>query len=1630
MRKSIVKRAFVVLLATSLIGNILQQPEYTMQVAAQEMTMEDGEETVSGNNIVSNANIEEEQESSVVSEIMHIGQVSVEDDLACSADIYDTQICLTASSKVRLFATWDAGFDKVSIADGTLTWSILRGEAGKQPGTTNIVNAEDDWADFETVSASPYFTMQEEEDESSSFYKTLTITANESDVDDMAVDYDYYIRAMFQYTKDETEYIAITTVPVTAVATETEEAETGETEEASEETEETLEDASEQEATVDTEENDTEEVGTEENNIGEGATEEAETEESETETNTEEASEVVVEEVSGEVSEESSAESEAIVLEVSKLTLNKTSATLNPGDTLKPSVTIVPGGLNLQVSWSSSNSEVAVVDENGNITALAEGNAEVVAECGGKTATMQIRVVETDAEKNNDQPKDEEGNVIAISDEVWVAGFERESDALTYTGGKITQSLRIYHKGTLLKEKTDYVLTYKNNVNAANYNALKAPSVTITMKGQYSGSRTLYFTIAPRQISEQDALGYEQVIQYSKKLKIPAPSASVGNKKLVSNKDFTCDYSSLPENYTKGDSYEPGVTYEYTVHGKGNFTGSFTMKLTVIKDKNLNFGNAAVTFDKKQYEYHGEALSEDDVQITSVKFGKKLVDASFYEYRVYAEGVGDGCVEVYPSEAGRSAGYRGVKKLKIKVVGDRNIKDAVLGDNWQDIITYSKKKLDNNGGICQEKTGVLIFGDGDNSELLTEGVDYTVKYSNHKKVGTVTVTFTGMGRYKGTFKKTYRIVANTELDIHWHHTDDNGAPIVTYVKGGAMPEFDLVELPQNGETYVLKKNTDYTVSVKNNKKPGIMTCEINGKGNYKGYKSVTEVEVISADIGQGTITVNDKPYSSKKNAWKSAVTIKDVNGKKLAAGTDYDKALIYRYDGMEDGQPPQAGTVVYVTAVGINNYAGSSITGSYRIYSKNISKLTVVIDAQEYTGKDIELSAEDIHVYANKSDAKKKNEMTEPCYEIVSYSNNIKAGTAKVALRGIGDYGGTKVYTFKITKKKYQTTRVTGISLNETAINLGAENSRQLTATVLPEDAVNKTVIWTTSNSKIATVSEEGVITAKKPGTVTIKATAQDTGKNVSCKVKVAIIPVTSFDLNVEEIDQYEGTQYQLLATKLQPTDATYSTIQWESTNPEVASVDKNGMVSLNKAGMAVIKAYADEKQLVRKCLVIVRSKEEAEPEGNFLTPQMFRNSYEDDDTESFNDAIQNIGGACDTVYIPAGIYKIDAEAGIQLRSNMKLVMSPDAVLQIIGNSSKHYNVICASDVDNVTISGGQIIGERYAHTGTGGEWGMGIGIYDSTNVNISDVKISNCWGDGIYIGSNREMEAGAGCSNITITNCKVFNNRRNNLSIVSADYITVDGCTFDDANGTAPEYGIDIETNNPANPCEHITISNSTFTGNAKASMGIVTTANDVNISGCTLNGNFINYDGADVTISNSTIRGKMYARVGVSMVDGSKINDGGSEEDLLIATFRADEGSYTLGEYGIDAANAMTYSVVDDSDSPSGKALCIRRQSNGNKEAGYYLNLSEMTGGAASALEKGATYRFEYVVKGTGQWGIKTSQTSWYPSAPSADGFTTGYTTYKAGSAKPCKLMLYAVDTTKDMYLEIASIKIYKVR
>lgn len=180
---------------------------------------------------------------------------------------------------------------------------------------------------------------------------------------------------------------------------------------------------------------------------------------------------------------------------------------------------------------------------------------------------------------------------------------------------------------------------------------------------------------------------------------------------------------------------------------------------------------------------------------------------------------------------------------------------------------------------------------------------------------------------------------------------------------------------------------------------------------------------------------------------------------------------------------------------------------------------------------------------------------------------------------------------------------------------------------------------------------------------------------------------------------------------------------------------------------------------------------------------------------------------------IPSGKYLVDADKGIFLRTNTRLVLGSH--VQIVAKPSRNnrYGIIKIYDVDNVNVSGGTITGERYFHLGKGGEWGMGLDIEGSSNVTISDLTVEKCWGDGIYIGAGHQRHSP--CRNIILHNVTSAGNRRQGLSVVACIGANIIDCRFLYTKGTPPACGIDLEPNEN-DAVTHIVIKNCEINGNA----------------------------------------------------------------------------------------------------------------------------------------------------------------------------------------------------------------------
>lgn len=187
-----------------------------------------------------------------------------------------------------------------------------------------------------------------------------------------------------------------------------------------------------------------------------------------------------------------------------------------------------------------------------------------------------------------------------------------------------------------------------------------------------------------------------------------------------------------------------------------------------------------------------------------------------------------------------------------------------------------------------------------------------------------------------------------------------------------------------------------------------------------------------------SMAARDITYKNKPNSYKTTVTITDANGKKLTAGKDYDKNIVYTYadktqvttadgstivrnkgEAIDKNDIISANTTIQITAKGIGAYRGdgsAELSATYRIIAADIAKAKLKVSAKEYlNGKAVTLAPADIELTLNGT---KLVHDTDYIIDESTYTNNTKKGKATVILRGTGkNFGGERKVTFTIGSK-------------------------------------------------------------------------------------------------------------------------------------------------------------------------------------------------------------------------------------------------------------------------------------------------------------------------------------------------------------------------------------------------------------------------------------------------------------------------------------------------------------------------------------------------------------------------------------------------------------------------------------
>ncbi|MBR5336808.1 MAG: leucine-rich repeat protein [Lachnospiraceae bacterium] len=328
------------------------------------------------------------------------------------------------------------------------------------------------------------------------------------------------------------------------------------------------------------------------------------------------------------------------------------------------------------------------------------------------------------------------------------------------------------------------------------------------------------------------------------------------------------------------------------------------------------------------------------------------------------------------------------------------------------------------------------------------------------------------------------------------------------------------------------------------------------KGSLKGKETL-----------QLIATVNPSDATDKTVTWTSSnINVATVNQEGLVTGVGNGTATITAKskNGKTATCEVTVDTTVYVTSVSLN-------TGSATLEAGKSIKLVPTVAPSNAHNKNVTWTSSNTGVATVDSQGNVKG---------------IKAGTSVITVKTV-DGGKTATCKITVNATTSKDVKATGVKLDKTKATVYTGKTVTLKPTVSPTNATNKTVTWKSNNTKIATVSSNGVVTGKKKGTVTITVTTAN-GKTATCKVTVKqSVVAKSVKLNKTTVSIKVGKTVTLKAT-INPSKVTDKTLKWTSGNTKVATVSSKGVVKGKKKGKATITVKTSNGKTA-KCKVTVK---------------------------------------------------------------------------------------------------------------------------------------------------------------------------------------------------------------------------------------------------------------------------------------------------------------------------------------------------------------------------------------------------------------------------------------------------------
>ena len=827
---------------------------------------------------------------------------------------------------------------------------------------------------------------------------------------------------------------------------------------------------------------------------------------------------------------------------VTGLTLDKSTLSLDVGEYYTFLATVYPSNAsNKGITWRTDNSSVVAISQTGLIKAKAAGTAIITATTDDGNYTQQCKVTVS-------QP---------------VTGVRLNIASVNIAKGKQKSLIA----NVLPTNATNKEIIWESSDEEV---AIVSHTGLVTAVG--SGNCTITATTVDGMFTATcDFTVYTPVTSITigaTEMKIPR-----GDVRLLSATVYPSDASNKTISWHSSNTSvatvnevgqvtarAKGTAVIYATSNDGGFMAQCVVQVVQLATSvSLNY--ASITLDVGVYKQFTATLTPATVSDTTVKWSTSNKNVVVVSTKGLIKGVGPGTATI-TCRSGDGAVSTTCKitvtqpvtgitlspsSMNVKENGLKAITATVEPANATDSKVHW---ISSNPTIASVDADGIVYGHKPGTVTVTAISNNNSEITATCKV-TVIRSVTGIALNKSTV--TMNVGASTTVSVTYMPSDAS----IKKAKWTSS-NYDVADVDANGK--IIAKAPGYAI--------------ITAKSTDGGFTATCSVLCIQPVTG---VTLSDKAVSlevDEKYTLKATVKPSDASDKSLKWSSSDKSVVTVSSSGVLTGKAQGTATITCKTVDGsfkatctvtvLKKVTGISLNYNSKVlYLDKTLQLKATVTPTDATNKGVYWYTFD------------KNVATVDQKGLVT---PVAPGSVTIGVRT--NDGSFKAYC-KLEVKK----AVEEISINKSSVTIYVDEYYKLSAKVLPDDATDKTVKWSVSDSTVLALSSTGLIKGKSGGTATVTATAEN-GLKVSCKVTV-LQSVEGVELNNSSLTLYTGETEALIAAVL-PEGAYNQGVKWNSSNTKVATVSTKGIVTGIKAGKATITVTTAEGGYTATCEVTV----------------------------------------------------------------------------------------------------------------------------------------------------------------------------------------------------------------------------------------------------------------------------------------------------------------------------------------------------------------------------------------------------------------------------------------------------------